>query len=146
MEVPPVNLESQKLLAAVRRINDRWLVRGSLRDHANAFISELETSDPDRLLRTCQATMELVRNRVPGEDPKPLFYAGLFAFATPDEIQRYLSEHLFTRTICLLRRGDAELTAHQSLPEATRKLAESVISKLDEVIIRLFEKPDEASA
>ena len=141
MEVPPANQEAQKLVAAVRRINDRWIVHGQLRDHANDYLAHLERSDAERLVKSCQLALELVRNRVPGEDPKPLFYAGLFALATRDEIEQHLAQHLFTRAICLLLHGGPEPPVYHALPEPTRRLADSVISKIRATIGRLLEKP-----
>jgi len=143
MEIPAGNQEAQKLVAAVRRINDRWIVRGQLRDHANDYLAHLEELDAGRLGMSCQLALELVRNRMPGEDPKPLFYAGLFALATRHEISVYLGEHLFTRAICLLLHGEPEPPVYHELPEATRRLADAVISKIRDAIGRLFEKtPD----
>ncbi len=141
MEVPPANQEAQKLVVAVRRINDRWIVRGQLRGHSNDYLLHLEARDPIRLLQSCQLALELVRQRVPGEDPKPLFYAGLFALATRREIDTYLEDHLFTRAICLLLHGEPEPPVYRDLPAATRQLADTVKSKIQEAITRIFEKP-----
>ena len=141
MNLPPVGEDSQKLIAAVRRINDRWIVRGQLRDHASDYLLHLEATDAARLLQSCQLALELVRNRVPGEDPKPLFYAGLFSLASRGEIQRHLEEHLFTRAICLLLHGEPEPPVYRDLPEPTRHLADTVKSKIQGAIVRLFEKP-----
>ena len=141
MESPPANQEPAKLVAAVRRINDRWIVRGQLKSHAGGYLLQLERLDPERLAKSCQLALELVRNRVPGEDPKPLFYAGLFALATRDVVNEHLGEHLFTRAICLLLHGDPEPPVYLDLPEATRCLANSVILKIQATIDRLFEKP-----
>jgi len=50
------------------------------------------------LAAACRAARTLVETRPDrGEDPKPLFYGGLFSHATPEEKERYLSGHLFTR-------------------------------------------------
>ncbi len=141
MELPPASQEVQKLVAAVRRINDRWIVRGQLRGHTNDYLLHLEAHDPERLLQSCQLALELVRNRVPGEDPKPLFYAGLFALASRREIETHLEDHLFTRAICLLLHGEPEPSVYRDLPAATRRLADAVKSKIQGAIARLFEKP-----
>jgi len=143
MESPPPNQEPAKLVAAVRRINDRWIVRGQLKDHANDYLAHLDRSDPERLARSCQLALELVRNRVPGEDPKPLFYAGLFAFATEPEVDHHLAEHLFTRAICRLLHGQPERPVYLALPDSVRALADSIAKKIQVTIVRLFEKrPD----
>lgn len=141
MEIPPANQEAQKLVAAVRRINDRWIVRGQLRDHTNDYLSALEQLDPERLIRSCQLALELVRNRVPGEDPKPLFYAGVFAFATEPEVDHHLAEHLFTRAICRLLHGQPERPVYLALPDSVRVLADAIAAKIHLTIDRLFEKP-----
>ncbi len=143
MESPPANQEPAKLVAAVRRINDRWIVRGQLRSHANDYLVHLEECDPERLLNSCQLALELVRNRVPGEDPKPLFYAGIFAFATEPEVDQHLAEHLFTRAICRLLHGQPERPVYLALPDSVRALADSIAMKIQVTIDRLFEKrPD----
>ncbi len=100
--------ESEKAVAKVRRINNRWIVHGKLRDHANAYLDHLERTDPHRLDRSCEIAMELVHQRKWVKDPKPLFYAGLFSLARRREIDRYLGEHTFTRAVLLRVLGDRE--------------------------------------
>lgn len=128
------------LITKVRRINERWIVRGSLRDHAVDYLLHLEATDPARLRQSCQLALELVRSRVPGEDPKPLFYAGLFSLASRSEIQRYLGEHLLTRATCELLHGDP-FSSVPALPEHARLLAISLKGRIQASIDRLFEKP-----
>jgi hypothetical protein len=137
MEHFPANQEAPKLVAAVRRINDRWIVRGRLKDHANDYLAHLELLDAERLVKSCQLALELVRNRMPGEDPKPLFYAGLFGFATEPEVDLHLAEHLFTRAICRLLHGQP---VYLALPESVRAHADAITVKIQATIERLFKK------
>ena len=83
---------------AVKRINRRWIVHGGLRESAEKYLAELERCDPGRLHRSCGLAMALVHSAPAGRDPKPWFYAGLFAMATPDEAERTLGKHRLTRT------------------------------------------------
>jgi hypothetical protein len=140
MEPFQANHEAPKLVAAVRRINERWIVRGRLKDHANEYLAHLERHDAERLVKSCQLALELVRNRMPGEDPKPLFYAGLFGFATEPEVDVHLAEHLFTRAICRLLHGQAERPVYLALPDSVRVQADLISVKIQATIDRLFEK------
>jgi hypothetical protein len=65
-------------------------------------------------------------------DPKPLFYAGLFAFATPGEIDSFLADHALTRSISLLLRGDRRGLA--ALPPALGGLAEGIATEIRQIL------------
>ena len=80
------------------RINRRWIVHGGLRESATAYLAELAQSDPVRLRRSCELAMALVHSATADGDPKPWFYAGIFAMATPGEMARFLGDHPLTRT------------------------------------------------
>lgn len=113
--------ESQ--VAKAHRINNRWIVHGNLRDNANAYLDHLSSTDPLRLERSCSIAMDLVHKRRALNDPKPLFYAGLFSLATEAEIERFLQGHHFTRSVIRRARGGA---CDAGFPEDTAKLAETV--------------------
>jgi len=113
--------ESQ--VAKARRINNRWIVHGGLRDNTNAYLEHLAATDPARLEQSCAIAMELVHHRGGVRDPKPLFYAGLFSMADDDEIVRFLNGHHFTRSVLRRVRGNA---CDAGLSEETSRLAEAV--------------------
>jgi hypothetical protein len=125
--------EVEKALARVQRVNQRWIVHGRLRENAAAYLQHLQDTDPVRLERACQLALHLVHHKkaVLLRDPKPLFYAGLFAFATCAEIGRYLSGHPMTRAISLLLHGDSSALA--GLSGSGHALAESIADEIREV-------------
>jgi hypothetical protein len=88
---PPASPE-----VAVRRINERWIVRGNLRESARDYLDHLASVDPARLERSCGIALALTRTRERLEDPKPLFYAGLFCLASRSEAEVYLTAHRLT--------------------------------------------------
>lgn len=92
---------------AVHRINERWIVHGGLRSNARDYLAHLEAVDLERMHRSCGMAMRVVRERRELEDPKPLFYAGLFSLATEEEAERFLAGHVLTGTVWRLLRGDA---------------------------------------
>lgn len=83
-------------VAWVRRVNDRWIVRQSLRKNASAYLDHLAGTDPERLELSCACAKHLTETFGKKEDPKPWFYAGLFRMATPEEAKRFLANHDFT--------------------------------------------------
>lgn len=105
---PVISDEGEKAVAKVQRVNQRWIVHGKLRDNATAFIDYLGRSDPARLQRACDLALHLVHHKkaILLRDPKPLFYAGLFAGASRMEIDRFLRDHPMTRAISLLLHRD----------------------------------------
>lgn len=83
----------------VKRVNCSWLVRGGLRENAEAWLEYLAKLDDGRLLPSCEAARAMCGMRDPLEDPKPWFYAGLFSLATADEARRFLNVHRVTKAI-----------------------------------------------
>jgi hypothetical protein len=125
----PLSAEGEADLAKVRRVNQSWIVRGQLKETATAWIDDLHRTDPSRLEKSCWLALFLTRYRKDLlRDPKPLFYAGLFAFATRDEIGIYLDHHPMTRSICLLLHGDD--SGCDDLSDMARELAEGVATEL----------------
>ncbi|WP_035616303.1 hypothetical protein [Haloferula sp. BvORR071] len=122
--------EAEKALATVQRVNQRWIVHGKLRENASAYLTHLEQTDPVRLQRSCELALHLVHHKkaVLLRDPKPLFYAGLFAFATRAEIERYISGHPMTRAISLLLHKDRSGLSVLSYSGMT--LAESIAEEI----------------
>ena len=125
--------ETEKALAKVQRVNQRWNVHGRLRENAADYLQHLQDTDPVRLERACQLALHLVHHKKAAllRDPKPLFYAGLFAFSTRNEIGRYLSGHPMTRAISLLLHGDSSGLNH--LSGAGHALAESIADEIRDV-------------
>ncbi|MCW1921137.1 hypothetical protein OKA05_01140 [Luteolibacter arcticus] len=106
-EPVPLSDEGEIDLIKVQRVNQSWIVHGHLRDTATAWIEHLQRTDPERLEKSCWLALFLTRYKKSTlRDPKPLFYAGLFAFATRDEVDRFLDGHPMTRAITLLGLGD----------------------------------------
>ena len=130
---PVLSDEGEKTLAKVLRVNQRWIVHGKLRDNAAAYLDHLECSDPARLLRACDLALHLVHHKkaLVLRDPKPLFYAGLFAEASRPEIDRYLKDHPMSRCISLLLHGDSSGLA--ALSGSGSVLAASIAREVREV-------------
>ena len=106
-EPVPLSDEGEMDLIKVQRVNQSWIVHGHLRDTATAWIENLRRTDPERLEKSCWLALFLTRYKKSVlRDPKPLFYAGLFAFATKEEADWFLAEHPMTRAITLLGLGD----------------------------------------
>lgn len=124
------DLDSEKVVSKVRRVNSRWIVHGNLRKNAAAYLDHLERVDSERLQRSCELALEMVRRKDVVRDPKPLFYSGLFARATRKEIAEYLHEHPFTRAVVMLLHGDA--SAQDSLHGCTFWLADSIAREVAE--------------
>ncbi len=127
---PVLTDEGEKIVAKVRRVNQRWIVHGKLRDHAEAYILHLERSDPAKLIRACELALHLVHHKkaIVLRDPKPLFYAGLFAEASRAEIDRYLKDHPMTRAISLLHHRDPSGLAVLSV--SGKALAENIAAEV----------------
>jgi len=88
---------SSEIESWIRRINERWLVRSDLQDHAEAYLDHLAEADPERLQRTCQLVLRMMETAPPDEDPKPRFYGALFCLATAAEKETFLTGHRFTQ-------------------------------------------------
>lgn len=117
-------------MQAVRRINQRWIVHGGLRNSTAEFLKELAKTDPARLNKCCQLAMDLVHSRSGHADPKPWFYAGLFAYARHDEANRFLAEHPLTHTVWCILHGDTLPTkSTDSLHDIARKIADTIRTK-----------------
>ena len=130
---PAPAAEGEKALAKVQRVNQRWIVHGKLRENASAYLVHLQQTDPVRLQRACDLALHLVRHKKAEllRDPKPLFYAGLFAHSTRGEIERYLDGHPMTRAISLLRHRDR--SGLSVLSDSGQALAESISLEIREV-------------
>lgn len=129
----PLSDEGEADLAKVRRVNQSWIVRGRLKETATAWIEHLRRSDPARLEKSCWLALFLTRYRKDLlRDPKPLFYAGLFAFATRKEIGTRLDHHPMTRAICLLRHGDD--SGCDDLVYSARELAEGIATEIRAIV------------
>lgn len=122
----PLPDEGEKTVEKVLRINQRWIVHGKLKENAAAYLAELREKDPARLLQACELALHMVHYKKAEllRDPKPLFYAGLFAGATLPEIDRFLHEHPVTRAITLLLHGDP--AGLPRLSEGAAKLAQGI--------------------
>jgi hypothetical protein len=112
---------------SVRRINRRWIVHGGLRESAAAYFAQLEKSDPDRLRRSCQLAMDLVHSKLGHADPKPWFYAGLFAHAGHDEAERFLTDHTLTRLVWETLHG---IPHQEDAPEGVRVLGRQIVQAI----------------
>jgi hypothetical protein len=128
----PLSDEGEMDLIKVQRVNQSWIVHGHLRDTAAAWIEHLQRTDPVRLEKTCWLALFLTRYKKSVlRDPKPLFYAGLFAFATRDEVARFLNNHPMTRAITLLGLGDP--SGLEELKDQGRDLATGVAAEIREI-------------
>ncbi len=114
-------------VAAVRRINRSWIVHGGLKETTAAYLQELETNDPHRLHRSCELALKLVHGHGRGVDPKPWFYAGIFAFADAHEAGRFLDGHPLT---C---QAWSELHNHPAAPDLPATLRELAIRIAGEI-------------
>ena len=119
-------------LIKVLRVNQSWIVHGHLRDTAAAWIEHLQKTDPARLEKSCWLALFLTRYKKSVlRDPKPLFYAGLFGFATKEEIDGFLAEHPMTRAISLLGHGDP--SGREQLTGSARELADGIAAEIREI-------------
>jgi hypothetical protein len=129
----PLSDEGEADLAKVRRVNQSWIVRGRLKETATAWIEHLRLTDPDRLEKSCWLALFLTRYRKDIlRDPKPLFYAGLFAFATRKEIATRLEHHPMTRAICLLLHDDD--SGCDELVYVARELAKGIAAEIRAIV------------
>lgn len=129
----PLSDEGEADLAKVRRVNQGWIVRGRLKETAASWIEHLRLTDPTRLEKSCWLALFLTRYRKNLlRDPKPLFYAGLFAFATRREIEARLDPHPMTRAICLLLHGDD--SGCDDLAYPARELAEGIAAEIRAIV------------
>lgn len=128
-----LSAEGEADLAKVRRVNQSWIVRGQLKETATAWIDHLRLTDPTRLEKSCWLALFLTRYRKDLlRDPKPLFYAGLFAFATRKEIGARLEHHPMTRAICLLLHSDD--SGCDDLVHSARALADGIAAEIRAIV------------
>ena len=80
-----------------RRVNQSWIVRSNLNDHADAWLDYLAEVNDGRLAKSCSTARAMCGLRNFYDDPKPWFYAGLFSLATAAEAKRYLDTHRITK-------------------------------------------------
>jgi hypothetical protein len=131
-EPVPLSAEGEMDLIKVQRVNQSWIVHGHLRDTATEWIEHLQRTDPVRLEKSCWLALFLTRYKKSTlRDPKPLFYAGLFAFATREEVDRFLGDHPMTRAITRLGLGD--VSGLEGLREQARELATGIAAELREI-------------
>jgi len=131
-EPVPLSPEGEMDLVKVQRVNQSWIVHGHLRDTAAAWIEHLQRHEPGRLEKSCWLALFLTRYKKSTlRDPKPLFYAGLFAFATRHEVEKFLAAHPMTRAITLLGLGDA--SGLNDLKDQARTLATSLATEIREI-------------
>jgi len=123
-------LHGKNPVGTVIRINRRWIVHGGLSDSSAAYIGELSQSDPARLRRSCRLAMDLVHARPAQADPKPWFYAGLFALATPAEARRFLQQHPLTRMVW---ESLHHAPGQRDAPESLRNLSQDIASMIREI-------------
>lgn len=83
----------------IRKVNDRWLVHSNLNGDTATYLDHLGATDPARLAATCRIVNLLMAGMDPMEDPKPVFYGGVFSLATTEEVARHLHDHLFTKML-----------------------------------------------
>jgi hypothetical protein len=118
-----------------RRVNARWVVRHGLKECADAYLNQLESTEPERHAGSCKRARLLVRKCLPGEDPKPWFYAGLFSLATLPEAKQFLSDHWFTAA-CIP--SVAATVAKGSAPEQIRTDTRTKIERIREALKSLL--------
>jgi len=94
-----------------------------LRDTAAEYLAELAAEDPTRLRRSCELALELVHSQAGHADPKPWFYAGLFALAEPGEAERFLEAHSLTRMVWETLAG---LPEDDQAPDSLRSLSRQI--------------------
>lgn len=90
---------SQDRVKWVRTVNSRWIVHEGLDVTTRRYLDELEQKDPDRLRRACALAYRMAKAGSSEEDPKPRFYGGLYALATRDEVERYLTDYRFIASL-----------------------------------------------
>jgi hypothetical protein len=129
----PLSDEGEMDLLKVERVNQSWIVHGHLRDTATAWLEHLRGTDPARLEKSCWLALFLTHYKKGVlRDPKPLFYAGLFAFATREEVTSFLEQHPMTRAITLLGLGDA--SGRDVLNDAPRELADGIAAEIGTIL------------
>ena len=122
----------------VKRVNRTWLVKGSLNEHADAWLEYLAALNDGRLQLSCENARAMCSLRQPLDDPKPWFYAGLFSLATAPEAKRFLAPHRITKATVPAMEDDEDviLWTDRVGPETIE-----LLERLREGIARLRETP-----
>jgi hypothetical protein len=94
---PALCRKATEQIAWVRKVNERWLVRSDLQQHATDYLDYLAKEDPTRLAKTCLIVQRMMEMASANEDPKPRFYGALFSLTSATERERFLASHHFTR-------------------------------------------------
>ncbi len=120
-------------VAWAKRVNHAWIVRGGLKESAAEWLDYLAGLDDGRMLLSCDAARRMCDKRMPDEDPKPWFYAGLFRHATQEEARRFLSTHHVTLASLPCIAGEPEtesllLTVGEDTRELVRGLRAGLAS------------------
>jgi len=116
----------------VSRVNHAWLVRGGLDTAAEKWLAHLRGTDPARLEASCAAARAMCGMRDPLADPKPWFYAGLFSFATADEVRQFIPGHRITKAAVPAMNCDEEVVLWlDRVGDETRGLIEDLRGALD---------------
>jgi hypothetical protein len=120
-----------------RRVNRSWLVRGGLDVHAGEWLRQLAEAGDGRLLSSCLAARAMCGLRLPLEDPKPWFYAGLFHAASPAEAACFLRDHPVTLAAVPAMQADPQvrLWMDQAGPEVR-----GLVQRLRDGLARLGEE------
>lgn len=92
-----------------RRVNRSWIVRSDLNEHADAWLSYLESLDDGRLMKSCEIARAMCELRPADTDPKPWFYVGLFQLATKAEVERFLDVHRVTKSLVPTMKDDPDV-------------------------------------
>ena len=83
-----------------KRINRTWIVHGNLGEDTETYLQHLGTTRLDVLEEVCALAVRVARDASQeNRDPKPAFYAALFSRSTPDEQERFLKNHFWTRRL-----------------------------------------------
>jgi hypothetical protein len=100
-----------------RRINRSWITRGNLARNTENYLNYLAVRRPEDLHAVCEGAVRAAKNAsLRQQDPKPYFYASIFARATRAERDEYLKEHFYTRLL------SAEMQLNPDCQEAEGEL------------------------
>ncbi len=114
----------------VRRVNRRWIVHQNLNQTTESFLDHLAEHDPARLQKGCRLVRDVIQQGRETEDPKALFYSALFSIATPAEVRRFLSRHLFTKLAW--QAGAEGGLPENGLSAATRRKLEEIRRQIED--------------
>jgi len=129
---PPIRPNPSSAEVWLRKVNQTWLVRSDLAKNASDYLDHLQSSDPERLDKTCRLVVGVMRLAPRDADPKPRFYGALFCFATDEEQERFLAGHRFTRlalpscTLQSIASADFAQPSLETLNEVRQAIAASL--------------------